>query len=77
MLQGLTSVPDDWYINCTPGAKFSHIKQEIMGVGIPPGVENVIVICGTNYENETHSLDKDLRHLYGKICILSPPGVKV
>ena len=51
VLHGLTSVPEDWFVNCTPGATFADIEREINGVGIPPGIENIFAVCGTNYQN--------------------------
>ena len=78
VLQGLTHVPDDWFVNCTPGATFADIGMEVMmGVGIPPGVNNVIVVCGTNQAYEVSSVAADLRRLYGKILMRSPSGTTV
>ena len=48
-LQGLTVVPNDWGLNCSPGATFAHINMEMKGVGIPRDAECVIIVCGTNY----------------------------
>ena len=77
VLQGLTSVPEDWFVNCTPGATFADIEREINGVGIPPGIENVFVVCGTNYQNRTLTIAKDQRRLYGTIHRNSSRDVKV
>jgi hypothetical protein len=53
VVQGLTKIPQDWFVNCTPGATYADIEKEIIGVGIPPAAENVVVVCGTNYGKES------------------------
>ena len=69
VLQGLTKVPEDWFVNCTPGATFSDLAKEIEGAGLPPATERVIVVCGTNYGRSPNAATvvREMRRLYSAI----------
>ena len=79
VLQGLTKVPEDWYINCTPGATFADLAKEIEGVGLPPATERVVVVCGTNYGRSPKAANivKEQRRLYSAIREKSSSQVMV
>ena len=79
ILQGLTSVPDDWFINCTPGGTFSDLAAEIGGVGLPPSAERIFVVCGTNYGESANitKISTEMRKLYCRIREKSSSGTLV
>ena len=79
VLQGLTKVPEEWFVNCTPGATFADLAKEIEGVGLPPATERVIVVCGTNYGRSPNPANvvRELRRLYSVIREKSSSQVKV
>ena len=79
VLQGLTEVPKDWFVNCTPGATFADLSKEIEGVGLPPAVERVVVVCGTNYGESPNMVrvSSEMRRLYSTILEKSSTRVLV
>ena len=77
MIQNLTEVPDDWFVNCTPGGTFSHLAKEIDGVGIPPSVQRIVVVCGTNYDENLGGVAAHIRTLISAIRRHSSPTATV
>ena len=46
IVQGNVKCPADWYVNCTPGAKYSHVTSEIRRCTV--GAALVYLLVGTN-----------------------------
>ena len=46
IVQGNVKCPADWYVNCTPGGKYSNITSEIRRCTVGPAL--VYLLVGTN-----------------------------
>ena len=40
--------PGNWYVNCTPGGRFSHVTTELLAANVPVEPRVVVLMAGTN-----------------------------
>ena len=82
VLQGLVKVPENYMVNCSPGATFEHLAREMNGVGVLPSIKYIYVVCGTNYlRNGTGTnfvmVNTHMQTLHQTLVEKSSPGVMV
>ena len=61
------AVPDNWYVNCTPGGCFAHISEEVRHAEVEhgPSAAVVVLVVGTNDMSSHYTIEKARNHFQG------------
>jgi len=51
-LRGMTALPEDYQIECIPGAHLDMIARTIVRMNIPDGVQHIVIAAGINDRDE-------------------------